>query len=184
MFQPLAPLAGNIRMAFAKGGKSNRGLFGDRKSRKAAQEFGPGRKDFVLCPVGGEAYFKKSWHASLSESPNLSESKGIQYRLCPFHQMVKNKQFEGEIIIENVPDKNRDELVRLIERGGEHATRSDPMDRIIRIEAKKGTIRVETSENQMAQKIANKIRSRFSKTRRRVSRGKGNSDVVRIRISF
>lgn len=171
-------------MAFSKTGKSNRGPFGDRKSRKATEEFGPGRKDFILCPAGGEAYFQKSWHASISESSHLKESKRIQYRLCPFHQMVKNKQFEGEIVIEKVPDKNHDELVRLIERSGEHAQRSDPMDRIIRIETKKDVIRVETSENQMAQKIANKIRSRFSKTKRTVSRGKENSDVVRIRILF
>lgn len=98
--------------------------------------------------------------------------------------MVKNKQYEGEILVENVPDKDRRELLRLIERSGEHGYRSDPMDRVIKIETKGGGVRIETSENQLAQKIANKIRDRFKKTKREVRRGKRNSDVVSIKIAF
>ncbi|MBI2639859.1 MAG: hypothetical protein HYW90_03145 [Candidatus Sungbacteria bacterium] len=185
--------------------------FREQKSRHAQQEFGPGRREYIICPDGGEAYFHKSWHHSLVDfsargampagplrrsfseasrrgsafgGKHLSGDKKLSFKLCPFHQMVKNKQYEGEVVIENVPVKNRQELVRLIERSGEHGYRRDPMDRIIKIETKGDSLRVETSENQLAQKIANKIRDRFKKTNQEVRREKRNSDVVSVKIIF
>lgn len=148
------------------------------------EEFGPGKVEFTVCPEGGEAYFHKYWHHSLSDFKHLSEKKKIIFSLCPFHQMVKNKQYEGEIIVENVPQKDRRELIRLIERSGERGYRRDAMDRIIKIEIKGDKIRVETSENQLAQKIANKICDRFKKTEHEIRRGKREADVVRIKIIF
>ena len=157
---------------------------GEWRSRHAMEEFGPGRAEYIICPEGGEAYFHKSWHHSLADFKHLYENKKISFTLCPFHQMVKNKQYEGEIIVENVPAKDQRELTRLVERSGEHGYRRDPMDRIVKVEAKKDQIRVETSENQLAQKIANKIQDRFKNTTRAVRRGGGESDVVRIKINF
>ena len=173
---------------------SGKYMMGEWRSRRATEEFGPGRAEYIICPEGGEAYFHKSWHHSLADfsarggsafgGKHISENKKISFKLCPFHQMVKNKQHEGEIIVENAPEKDRRELIRLIERSGEHGFRRDPMDRIIKIERKGNAIRVETSENQLAQKIANKIRDRFKNTTRMVKRGGGESDVVRIKINF
>lgn len=159
-------------------------LYREQKSRHAAEEFGPGKKEFIICPDGGEAYFHKSWHHSLADFKHLSENKKISFKLCTLHSMVKNKQYEGEVIIENTPTKDRQELIRLIERSGEHGYRRDPMDRIIKIESRGNSVRVETSENQLAQKIANKVRDRFKKTSQEVRRGKRNSDVVSIMINF
>ncbi|MDO8560961.1 MAG: hypothetical protein Q7R91_01990 [bacterium] len=159
-------------------------MMGKKQSRHAGEEFGPGSVEFVVCSEGGEAYFHKSWHHALSDFKHLGEKKKLSFKLCPFHQMVKNKQYEGELIVENVPVKDHSELVRLIEKSGEHGYRADPMDRIIKIESKGNAIRVELSENQLTQKIANKIRDRFKKTTRKVSRGKDNSDLVRIKVTF
>lgn len=156
----------------------------EQKSRHAEAEFGPGKVEFTVCPEGGEVYYHKHWHHALEDFKHLSEKKKFVFKLCPFHLMVKNKQYEGELLIEGVPAKYRDELVGLIENSGERGRRIDPMDRIIKIETKGGAIRVETSENQLAQKIANKIRDRFKNTTREVRRGGGESDVVRIKINF
>lgn len=157
---------------------------GEKKSRHASEEFGPGKSEFTVCPEGGEVYSRKHWYHSFDTIGGITEKKKIAFRLCPFHLMVKNKQYEGELIIEGIPVKYRRELIRLIEKSGERGYRADPMDRIIKMEAKKETIRVELSENQLAQKIANKIRDRFKKTTREVHRGKGTSDVVSIKIFF
>ncbi len=159
-------------------------MMGEWRSRHAMEEFGPGRAEYIICPEGGEAYFHKSWHHSLADFKHISENKKISFRLCPFHQMVKNKQHEGEIIVENAPEKDRRELIRLIERSGEHGYRRDPMDRIIKIERKGNAIRVETSENQLAQKIANKIQDRFKKAVKKIHRGGRESDMVSIKIFF
>ncbi len=159
-------------------------MMGGKKSRHAMEEFGPGKVEFTVCPEGGEVYYHKYWHHALEDFKHLSEKKKIVFKLCPFHLMVKNKQYEGELIIEGVPAKYRQELIRLIENSGEHGYRADPMDRIIKMENKGNAIRVELSENQLAQKIANKIRDRFKNTTRAVKRGGGESDVIRIKINF
>ena len=159
-------------------------MMGEKKSRHAAQEFGSGMVEFTVCPEGGEVYYHKSWHHALEDFKHLSGKKKFVFKLCPFHLMVKNKQYEGELIIEGVPAKYRQELVRLIENSGERGRRIDPMDRIIKMESRGDRIRAELSENQLAQKIANKIRDRFKNTTREVRRGGGESDVVHIKISF
>jgi hypothetical protein len=159
-------------------------LFREQKSRHAMEEFGPGMVEFTVCPEGGEVYYRKHWYHSMENVGRITEKKKIVFKLCPFHLMVKNKQYEGELLIEGVPAKYRSELIRLIENSGERGWRLDPMDRIIKIENKSDTIRVELSENQLAQKIANKIRDRFKKTTREVRRGRRTSDVVSIKISF
>lgn len=179
----------NIKHAINYAGEKQKAInqkymMGEWRSRHADQEFGSGKIEFMVCPEGGEAYFHKHWHHSLSDFKHLSEKKKFIFKLCPFHLMVKNKQYEGELIIENIPVKYRAELVRLIENSGERGYRVDPMDRIIKMENKGNIIRVELSENQLAQKIANKIRGRFKNTARKVKRGGEESDVVRIKISF
>ena len=159
-------------------------MMGEQKSGHAMEEFGPGKVEFTVCSEGGEVYYHKHWHHALEDFKHLREKKKFVFKLCPFHLMVKNKQYEGELLIEGVPAKYRQELVRLIENSGEHGYRADPMDRIIKMENKGNAIRVELSENQLAQKIANKIRDRFKNTTRAVRRGGGESDVVSIKISF
>lgn len=159
-------------------------LFRQQRSRRDEREFGPGLAEYIICPEGGEAYFHKSWHHSLADFKHLSVNKKVVFKPCPFHQMVKNRQYEGEVVVYGVPVKYRSELIRLVEHSGEYAFRRDPMDRIIKIEAKGNQVRVETSENQLAQKIANKIRDRFKNTTREVRRGKRTSDTVSIRVIF
>lgn len=159
-------------------------LHREQKSRHAMEEFGPGKAEYAVCRIGGEVYYHKSWHHAPEDFKHLGEKKKIAFKLCPLHQMVKNRQYEGEVMIEGVPQKDRRELIRLIERSGERGYRIDPMDRIIKIETSGDRIRVETSENQLAQKITNKVRDRFKKTMREVRRGKKTSDVVSIKITF
>ena len=76
--------------------------------------------------------------------------------------MIKDGRYEGEVIIENVAEQEREEIENLITNFGETAFGRDPMDRIISIETiAKGMLRVLTTENQMAQQLAKKIKKTF-----------------------
>jgi len=85
------------------------------KSRSEAEEFGPGKKGLVMCQNCDSTYFKKSWHHDL-ENVEVSEKKDVPIRfvLCPACQMIKNKQYEGRIVIKNVPEKSMVKLEELI----------------------------------------------------------------------
>ena len=166
-----------------------RHIAGKKMSKAAMTEFGPGKHDYVFCPKGEAVYYKKSWHHASDfflRMPEAAEDKDVSFQLCPAHEMEKNKQFEGQVVIKNIPAHVREELVRLIENMGEHAMRMDVLHRVFAIKGTKNELTVTTSENQLAQKIGRKIRQTFKKhTEEIISRPKGgDSDTVYVQILF
>lgn len=159
---------------------------GPKLSRHAMEEFGPGKSGFVFCPHGEAVYYKKSWHhaAKFFTNPPKLSGKGIRFKPCPVHEMLKNKQYEGELVIKNVPAKFRRELLNLIENFGKRAIRKDVLDRILEFRIKNQEFRITTSENQLAQKLANKISEVFKKRVGTETSRAAGKDVVRIKISF
>ncbi|MBI2451149.1 MAG: hypothetical protein HYV52_02300 [Parcubacteria group bacterium] len=156
-------------------------------SKKEEREFGKAKKEFVMCPEGGEVYYDKSWHRGLEDWEHLKEDKKIKFKICPAHQMIKDKKWEGEVIIESIPEKKKNEMITLIRNIGKRAYERDPMDRVIKIEEKrikeKGKInlRITTTENQLALSLAKEIISAFRdlKFKKKIS-WSHEEDVVRI----
>ncbi len=134
---------------------------GPKLSRHAEAEFGPGKTDIIFCPEGPEVYYYKSWHHNLRDYPYLKETKPVYFKLCTFHQMKKNRQWEGEIRISGVPEKYSAQVLQTAENVSQEAYRRDPMDRILSIKQTKKEITIYTSENQLAQKITRKIVASF-----------------------
>ena len=166
-----------------------RHIAGKKMSKAAMSEFGPGKHDYIFCPNGEAVYYKKSWHHASDfflRMPEAAQDKGVSFKLCPSHEMEKNKQFEGQVVIKNIPAQVREELVRLIEHMGEHAMRRDVLDRVLGMRWAKDQLTVTTSENQLAQKIGRKIKETFKKhIAEHISRPKGgDSDVVSVQIAF
>ena len=139
------------------------------KSRKEESEFGEGKKDILTCKKCNAVYWYKSWHHRLDDYPYLSEKKNLKFVLCPACQMIKEKKYEGELIVENVSPKVRKEIINTVKNMGEEAFRRDPQDRIISIKEVNGNskrIRILTTENQLAVRIGTfkgKLNIRYSK---------------------
>ena len=157
------------------------------KSKKEEQEFGSGKPDIMICKKCEAFYWYKSWHRSLEDYPKLKISaksgsrmagKNIKFTTCPACQMIKDKKYEGEIILEQVPEIHKKSIRTLIENFGKRAEEKDPMDRIISIKLtkvsrpsdkrKRGAdsrkefkgledMRILTTENQLAVRMAKKI---------------------------
>lgn len=154
---------------------------GPKLSRHAAQEFGPGKTDVIFCPEGDEVYYYKSWRHDLSDYPHLKETKPLYFKLCPFHQMKKNRQWEGEVRISGVPEKYQTRVLQTAENVSREAYHRDPMHRILNIKENKKEIIIYASENQLAQKIAKKVSESFKNnfSKPKISRGR-DSDAVLI----
>ena len=152
------------------------------KSKKEESEFGKGRKDILICKKCNAVYFYKSWHRRLEDYPELKETKGLKFVLCPSGQMIKDKKFEGEIILENVPEKIKAELKNLVLNFGEKASKRDSQHRVISFKEQGKNIRILTTENQLAQRIAKKIKETF-KGELSLSYSKKES-IVRARVTF
>lgn len=151
------------------------------------QEFGGGKKGIIVCPECNNAFFEEKWRHDFKGLPALRNKKNIPitFKLCPADEMIKNHQFEGEIRLQNVPAKHKEELENLIIAYGKRAYDRDPMDRIIEIKKRNENWVVTTTENQLANKLARKIRSSFRKVKSTVTKFTPEpSDVARVVVQF
>ena len=153
------------------------------KSRKEEQEFGPGKKEIVICKDCSAVYGEKHWRHSMEEEKHLGEDKQVRFAVCPACQMKRDKTFEGQVIVENVPVDLRSEIERLIYRVGDRANRRDPMDRILDLRSRKNGFEVRTSENQLAISMGKQIARAYKKAKAEVQLSEGES-VARVRVVF
>ncbi len=155
------------------------------KSRHEAEEFGRGKKGMVMCKECRSVYYKKSWRHGWEEvKPKADKDYPVKFVLCPACAMVKNKQFEGELKIIGAPETRRKELINLIKNFGKRAYERDPLDRLIEIQEKSSALLVTTTENQLAQKLARKIKDAFKRVKTKTSYSPEPSDVVYIEVVF
>jgi hypothetical protein len=132
------------------------------KSKKKEAEFNKGKKSILACRECGAFYWHKSWRHNLIDHQDFSKGKEVKLIVCPACQMIEDGKYEGEIIIENLAERKKEEVENLINNFSEIAFDKDPMDRIISIETiAKGMLRILTTENQMAQQLAKKIKKTF-----------------------
>ncbi|GAI19475.1 unnamed protein product [marine sediment metagenome] len=137
--------------------------------------------------------------------PKLKETKNIKFVICPACQMIKDKKYEGEIILEAVPENFKKDIKTLAENYGKRAIVADPMDRIISIKErrvkrvtaarKRGAtsreefkglmdIRILTTENQLAKRLAKKINEIYGGKLAVSISHSHKEDTARVRIKF
>lgn len=152
--------------------------------RTEEHEIPKAKLGLVICEKCEAVYYKKSWHHNLRNYKNLKENLPVNFSLCPACQMIKNRQFEGEIIIENTPVKIKSDLISLVKTFSKRAFERDPMDRLIDTKETKEGLRITTTENQLAVKLAKKIKETFKKAELKIAYSPAPSDVVYIRLTF
>jgi hypothetical protein len=157
------------------------------KERTEEQEFGPPQKDYRQCQKCRAIYFSKSWHhGSLINIAGLLGSRHkVWDTTCPACKMMEDNQYEGVVVIENIPKKYQNELFHLIKGFGVRAFNRDCQHRIIAIQ-KEASYKwvITTTENQLAGKLAKKIQEVFDKVEVKSSYSKQPDDVERVRIEF
>lgn len=138
----------------------------------------------VFCRNCGIVYYKKSWHHDLENYKKLRESLPVKFAFCPACSMINNKQFEGEVIVKNAPAKIKNSLLGLIETFCRRARLRDPLHRLIGIKETRGDLIITVTENQLAVKLAKKIKSTFKDARNKISYSPAPSDVVYVTTEF
>jgi len=153
------------------------------KSRHEAEEFSS-KMGLIFCGDCRAVFYKKSWHHSTINLKSVKESSAVNFVLCPACQMIKNHQFEGQIIIQNIPLAEMGELVNLIKGYCDRAYQKDPLDRLITIKRTGDSLAVTTTENQLANKLAKKIKDAFNKVKTKTSFQKAPGDLARVVVEF
>ena len=152
--------------------------------KNEVQEFSRGKRGIIICDVCSAAYFKKRWYHGLEKVKAQNQKLAVSFGACPACKMVNNRQFEGKITLNNVSKKYEKEVLNLVTAYGFRAWDRDPMDRIIAVKKMKNGIVITTTENQLANKLARKLKQVFNKVVRDISFSPAPSDVVYITIMF
>lgn len=156
------------------------------KSRHEVEEFGRGKKGLIICEKCNIFYYKKSWHHNADAFVAKRENKDlpVNFTLCPACRMIKNKQYEGKVIVRNIPEKLKNEALNLIDGYCERAFLKDPLDRLVGINLIGRDVIVTVTENQLAGKLARKIKDSFNKVKIKVSFSKEPGDVALAKVEF
>ncbi len=163
------------------------------KSQHEFEEFGKGKQGLVVCEKCQAVYYKKHWHHKLAtlnapEIRGLSKEKKktppINFVLCPACQMIKNRQYEGEIIIKNIPERLAVELENFVKGYCRRAYQRDPLDRLIGIKKSGNNWTVTVTENELANKLGKKIQTLFNNVKTRTSFMPEPSDVAKVVVEF
>lgn len=128
------------------------------------------------CKVCGIYHFKKTWH---NERPEGAVGLTSQEVICPADEMQMNGEYEGKVTLFNVPEQHQMEIKHLAENMGKYSKSEHPLHRVLSIEEKDGNLEIYTSENQLAQKIGNKIDDSFKQAFRKseVMRGQNTNTI-------
>ncbi|RJQ31017.1 hypothetical protein C4572_03035 [Candidatus Parcubacteria bacterium] len=151
------------------------------------EEYGKALEGLWVCKRCRNVRFKKEWHhpgSKAVEELRIGERKGVKFGICPACYMITHGLFEGEIILDDVPKEYHQEIVNLVRSFGREAELRDPQDRIISLTRRKNRFRVATTENQLAVRLAKKIRETYKKAGISISHSREPYEVGRVRMSF
>jgi len=150
------------------------------------EQAGHAHKGLAVCRQCHNTLFRKEWHhpgSKIFEQARIAQG-GVHFIICPACLMVRNHLYEGEIIIKNIPAKYETEMVRFVIGYGARAQKRDPQDRVIDIAKTKDGYRITTTENQLAVRMAKKIKSVFGKVQISISYAKEPYQIGRVVVFF
>jgi hypothetical protein len=98
--------------------------------------------------------------------------------------MAKYKQYEGKLIIEHIPPKKSVGLFQLIHSYSNRAYQRDPEDRLIDIKRHADSAEFFFTENQLATRLAKKIKSVFKVVHVTIKYAKHSQDAALIVLRF
>lgn len=108
-------------------------------------------------------FYDNHWHHEPALYERVAGNQLDKNIFCPectwikagFHGIVN---FEGEVLLKGVPSEQvKKEIINEIRNIGTRASNRDPQDQIIKIEDKGDTIRITTTENQLAISIGKQV---------------------------
>lgn len=151
------------------------------KSKKEESEFGKSKKGVITCKKCNAMLYQGSWRHESEIKKHVIKNKHNGFSICPACKMIKDSMYEGELIIQNVNPEIKKYIINAIKNKGEKGFKNDSQDRVISVnDDHDGKMNIFTTENQLALKIARKIKKSFNGTMKVIYSKK--ESVVRIYI--
>jgi hypothetical protein len=129
-----------------------------KNSRKDSEEFGPGKAGIIFCKVCDIVYFNKSWSHNLRNYNFTEKDRKLRFAVCPACAMKKERRYEGEIRIAGMPKVEVQKTITLAEALARKAYEINPLARILKTVYSRELLSIFTSQNQLTQRLAKKMK--------------------------
>ena len=157
------------------GQRKNKGFVSGAGRPTSSQSYNPrvphwwgeenmGLKSVVICPRCQAIYYDKHWHSWQTAGRRLPSGLKTKEAMCLACAALTTGKgsstsgYAGEVILSGLSNLGRRlEIINLIKNVGKRAVRRNPEDQIIKIEDKTDTVRVTTTENQLAIAIGKEV---------------------------
>lgn len=124
------------------------------------QKISPG--DMAVCKRCAAVYHNKRWSLDKKLKTRSTGKRKIEV-LCPACQKIKERFAEGFVTIKGgFVKEHKEEIINLIRNKEQRAMHNNPLDRIIEIKEKRGSIEVATTTDKLAQRLGQVIKKAFS----------------------
>lgn len=142
------------------------------------------KKAPVKCWKCGSVYIKGKWYGSLEKIKfELKPEKKIESTLCPACFMIKEGKYLGELIIENIPEIKKEEIINLTKKFCNLSFEENPVNRLISLEEiARGIIRILVTDKRMAKKLADRLKKIYKLKSKIIHSPR--EQFVRIRLVF
>jgi len=113
------------------------------------------------CKKCRAVFHKKKWiHAD--NAPKGAEALEKKKVLCPACLKIKEKYAEGFVTLQGeFLVEHKDEIISLIRNKEDIASRLNPLERVIDIKTKKGTIEITTTTEKLAERIGQILKKAY-----------------------
>jgi hypothetical protein len=128
-----------------------------------------GSSAVLACTRCHALYFAKHWHTWSNPSVRLPENLAVAGTLCPACESIEGSEngnsnfgYGGELKLSGFADDLRkQEIVKTIKNAASRALKRNPEAQIIKIEDTGKTVRVTTTENQLAVSLGKQVDKSF-----------------------
>lgn len=154
--------------------------------RKRREEFGGAKKGLVICEICDIYNYRKSWHHDADSFISKRDNKDVpvSFAVCPACAMIKKRQYDGKLIIKNIPAAQKKDLMNLIKGYCDRAFDKDPLDRLIGVVQQSSASVVTVTKKQLAQRLAKKIKDAFNKVKISNPDFREPGDVANFTVEF
>ena len=120
-----------------------------------------GRAEICICKQCGAIYRHRRW--VLDAELTKEERKSAQEVVCPACQKIHDGLPNGVVTLEGkFLKKHREEILNLIHNEEEKAKGFNPLERIMNIAERRGTMEITTTSEKLAQRIGRVVHKAYS----------------------
>jgi len=113
-------------------------------------------RGIIQCTGCGAFYVRRHW--TLNSPPGFSNPVNAHPTHCPACLKIRDRFPGGELHLLNVERGDRSEIARILRNEEERARMKNPLERIMRMDARNGGWRVETTTEKLAQRLGRSIK--------------------------